>query len=205
MIIYVDNDAAPTPVLLLAEARAAGMFSSSGLRIEWHGKTPDGGQVPTGAIAIRLIPQTPVGFLPRALAFTRPFEGVHITVFWDRIQQATRSAPPAVVLAHVLVHEITHILQGVDRHSDSGVMKARWSDKDYAAMAWKTLPFTPEDILLIRLGLQSELHSAASNALADPALSSLSAARPPSCPAMLGQCPEARHPTARSAAPRLPR
>jgi hypothetical protein len=155
-IIYVNNEATPSPVLLLAEARAAGMFSSSGIRIEWHGQTPDGGQVPEGAIAIRIAPQTPAGFLPRALAFTRPFEGVHITVFWDRIEQATRSASPAVVLAHVLVHEITHILQGVDRHSDSGVMKARWTDQDYAAMAWKPLPFTPEDILLVHLGFRSE-------------------------------------------------
>jgi hypothetical protein len=157
MIIYVNNRAAPSPVLQLAEATAAGMFSSSGVRIEWHGQIPDSGQVPLGAIAIRLVPQTPSGFLPAALAFTRPFEGVHITVFWDRLQQATRSASPAVVLAHVMVHEITHILQGVDRHSDSGVMKARWTDQDYAAMAWKPLPFTPEDILLIHLGFRSKL------------------------------------------------
>jgi len=157
MIIYVSNEATPSPVLQLAEATAAGMFSGSGVRIEWHGQTPDGGQVPRGAIAIRLALQTPAGFLPRALAFTRPFEGVHITVFWDRIQQATRSASPAIVLGHVLVHEITHILQGIDRHSDSGVMKARWTDKDYAAMAWKPLPFTQEDILLIHLGFRSKL------------------------------------------------
>jgi hypothetical protein len=157
MIVYVDNEATPSPVLQLAEAKAAGMFSSSGVRIDWHGQTPDGGQVLGGAIAISLAPQTPAGFLPGALAFTRPFERVHITVFWDRIQQANRSASPAVVLAHVLVHEITHILQGVDRHSDSGVMKARWTGKDYAAMAWKPLPFTPEDILLIHLGFRSRL------------------------------------------------
>jgi hypothetical protein len=155
-IIYVNNEATPSPVLLLAEARATRMFSSAGVRIEWHGQTPDGRQVPEGAIAIRIAPQTPAGFLPRALPFTRPFEGVHIIVFWDRIQRATRPASPAVVLAHVMVHEITHILQGVDRHSNSGVMKARWTDKDYAAMAWKPLPFTPEDILLIHLGFRSE-------------------------------------------------
>jgi hypothetical protein len=155
-IIYINNEATPSPVLLQAEARAAGMFSSSGILIEWHGQTPDGGQVPEGAIAIRIARQTPAGFLPRALAFTRPFEGIHITVFWDRIQEVPRSASPAVVLAHVMVHEITHILQGVDRHSDSGVMKAHWTDKDYAAMAWKPLPFTPEDILLIHLGFRGE-------------------------------------------------
>ena len=150
--VYVNNDAAPSRVLQLAEVMAAGMFSGSGVRIEWHGHASDGGQLPAGAIAISLAPQTPVGFLPGALAFARPYEGVHITVFWDRIQQTPRPAPAAVILAHVLVHEITHVLEGVDRHSDSGIMKARWTNRDYAAMAWKPLPFSSEDIWLVHLG-----------------------------------------------------
>jgi hypothetical protein len=116
-------------------------------------RPPDDGQLPVGAIAISLPSQTPVSFLPGALAFTRPYEGVHITVFWDRIQQAPRSAPMSVVLAHVLVHEITHILQGIDRHSDSGIMKACWTDKDYRDMSLGPLLFTPRDVLLIQLGL----------------------------------------------------
>jgi len=150
--VYVSNDAAPTRVLQLAEAKAAGMFSSSGVRIEWHGRTPDGGQLPQGAISVSLAAQTPAHLLPGALAFARPYEGIHITVFWDRIQQTPRPAPAAVVLAHVLVHEITHVLEGVDRHSDSGLMKARWTTQDYAAMAWTPLPFSSEDIPLMHLG-----------------------------------------------------
>ena len=55
-------------------------------------------------------------------------------------------------LAHVLVHEITHILQASDRHSDSGVMKARWIAQDYEAMARKPLRFTSEDLDLIHRG-----------------------------------------------------
>ena len=81
------------------------------------------------------------------------YEGVHITVFWDRVERLSRFAPPTFVLTHVLVHEITHILQGIDRHSESGVMKARWTPEDYYAMAIKPLPFTPEDVQLIQLGL----------------------------------------------------
>ena len=57
------------------------------------------------------------------------------------------------VLAHVLVHEITHILQGLSRHSESGVMKARWDSQDFAQMSWKPLPFTAEDVDLIQRGL----------------------------------------------------
>jgi hypothetical protein len=50
----------------------------------------------------------------------------------------------------VLVHEITHILQGVDRHSESGIMKAQWTIDDYRAMASKPLSFTPLDVKLIQ-------------------------------------------------------
>jgi len=95
----------------------------------------------------------PADYPPDAWASAEVYEGVHITVFWDRIEHPARVAPVAVLLAHVLVHEITHILQGIDRHSDSGVMKANWTRKDYAEMASQPLPFTPEDIFLIHKGL----------------------------------------------------
>ena len=149
--VYVNNDAVPSSDLQIAEVRATEIFSSAGVRIEWHGRAPDSGRLPGGAIAIRLDPKTPVSFRSGVLAVTR-FQAGHITVFWDRIPRTLRPASPAIVLAHVLVHEITHILQGSDRHSDSGVMKARWTDRDYAAMAYNALPFTPEDILLIHEG-----------------------------------------------------
>jgi hypothetical protein len=57
------------------------------------------------------------------------------------------------LLAHVIVHEVTHILQGVVRHSDSGIMKAWWSPKDYEQMERAPLAFTADDIDLIQLGL----------------------------------------------------
>ena len=69
------------------------------------------------------------------------------------IQDSPRSA--TVVLAHVLVHEITHVLQRIDRHSDSGVMKAHWTLRDYAQMEKDPLPFAAEDIQLIKMGLPS--------------------------------------------------
>ena len=102
---------------------------------------------------VSLTENTPANFLPNALALAKVYEGVHITVFWDRVERLSRFAPPTFVLAHVLVHEITHILQGIDRHSESGVMKSRWTPEDYRAMASKPLPFTPLDVKLIHLGL----------------------------------------------------
>ena len=63
----------------------------------------------------------------------------------------TRVVPK--VLAHVMVHGTTHILEGLERHSDNGVMKAHWTNEDIASMARKQLSFDPSDLEYIRLGL----------------------------------------------------
>jgi len=139
-----------------AQERAAKAFAEVGVRIEWRTGTPPATQPEREpAIVIQLAEKTPADYLPGALAFAKVYEGVHITVFWDRIERQPRFAPPVVVLAHVLVHEITHILQGVNRHSESGVMKSRWTAEDHRAMASKPLPFTPLDVELIQHGLDS--------------------------------------------------
>jgi len=77
-------------------------------------------------------------------------------VFYDRINHLVGGdlRTPAL-LAHVLVHEITHVLEGVDRHSETGVMKALWTEADYVQMRAKPLPFTDWDIQLIHKGLES--------------------------------------------------
>jgi hypothetical protein len=57
------------------------------------------------------------------------------------------------LLAHVLVHEITHILEGIPHHSQDGVMKAHWTPQDIVRMASRPLPFDPQDVALIQYGL----------------------------------------------------
>ena len=137
-----------------AQNIAAQMFAGIGVTIRWH---RSGSSCPAEAIQISLSEHTPPHRLPGSMAFAMPFEGIHIQIFYDRL---ARSAEPRVLptkLAHVMVHEITHILQGESRHSETGVMKAAWDDADYDAMAWKPLPFTETDILLIHQGLESRM------------------------------------------------
>jgi hypothetical protein len=74
----------------------------------------------------------------------------HITIFFDRIETME---DPWTVLGHVMVHEITHIVQGVSRHSHTGLMKPHWNSHDLAQMRYKPLPFTREDLLLLYAGL----------------------------------------------------
>jgi hypothetical protein len=107
-----------------------------------------------------MIPKTPAQLKPGALAYALPYEGVHINVFYDRVQAATEPELTPNVLAHVLVHEITHILQGTCRHSDTGIMKARWSHTDYMEMGQRPLSFSDTDVQLIRTGVAERANAA---------------------------------------------
>jgi hypothetical protein len=132
-----------------AESIASEMFASIGVGIDWRPSLHD---CPVEGIKISFSDVTPQALLPGALAYALPYEGTHVRVFYGRIQQLEPGSIPAV-LAHVMVHEITHILQGVSRHADSGVMKAYWDHTDFSEMVRKPLPFTEEDVYLINKGL----------------------------------------------------
>ena len=148
-----------------AQVIASKMFRNIGLKLEWHEAghfcRTHKGQV----IAITVSTQTPRTLLPGALAYALPYEGVHIEVFYDRMDHADADLLP-YLLAHVLVHEITHILQGVNTHSGSGIMKAHWERDDCSHMATKPLGFTDADVNLINTGLDARASHLAPGTLA---------------------------------------
>ena len=75
-------------------------------------------------------------------------------MFYDRIQSLARGTNrQSALLAYVLVHEITHVIQGVNRHSQTGVMKAHWSTEDQTAILERRLGFEEHDVQLLRQGL----------------------------------------------------
>ena len=151
--VYVeDTPVVPAAALVQARHLATEIFAGAGVRIDWRSGHPSNVKLhDEQAIVVSMALNTPANYLPGALASAQVYEGVQITVFWDRVEQPVRPAPAYVILGHVLVHEITHLLQGINRHSESGIMKARWTHRDYAAMAWKPLPFTPHDIFLLHM------------------------------------------------------
>jgi hypothetical protein len=134
-----------------AQFIATRMFAGIGVRIAWHSER----SCPSDAIRISLSYRTDRGFMPEALAYALPYEGIHIVVFYDRLHQCAQPNRLPDLLAHVMVHEITHILEGVNRHSESGVMKAHWTVRDLSEMTFQPLPFTKMDVELIHNGLDS--------------------------------------------------
>src|SRR6266699_6190596 len=112
-------------VKLRAQRLATQFFADAGVIIDWRWS----GSCPMDAnIKVRFSSSTPPNRLPHALAYAQPFEGVHIEIFYDRVR--TRGIEPDRLLAHVLVHEITHMLQGTEYHAHSGIMKACWTQQE---------------------------------------------------------------------------
>ena len=138
----------------LAQSITRKMFADIGVSISFH----EADKCPTKQdriIHIHLETGVPAERFPGALAFAMPYEGVHIQVFVDRIRKMVDPKRTAVLLAHVLAHEITHILQGVNRHSPEGIMKAKWDQEDFQKRCWEPLTFTEKDIKLIYIGLEA--------------------------------------------------
>jgi len=134
-----------------AEVLASRMFAEIDVHIDW--RAANACAEFDNTLTVSFSDNTPAYQLPGALAYALPYEGTHIVVFYDRIKGQVDSSMVPRLLAHVLVHEITHILQGIVRHSASGVMKARFNDTDHFKMWGKGLGFTKEDIDLIHIGL----------------------------------------------------
>jgi hypothetical protein len=150
VIVYLQNNAnVPQDVTNRAEELASSMFASVDVKIDWRIGEPSASASPE-AIAMRLAGNTPKMEMPGALAYAMPREGVHIVVFWDRIEFGLNSPE---LLAHVMVHEITHILEGVSRHSESGIMRAQWTEVDHKTMKTHPMSFAAEDVDLIHRGL----------------------------------------------------
>ncbi len=159
--VYVKGDGtAPSSVDCSARATVTWIFARAGVRIAWRD-----GELGSGPrsfspvqIQVRFVRDASGKASPGALAYSLPFGSgaTAITVIYDRIRWAAgRFSREEALLAYVLAHEISHFLEGTDRHAETGIMKARWSGQDYDAMERKQLGFTAWDLALIADGLNA--------------------------------------------------
>ena len=155
--VYVANHAAIAPQLMYrATAEASAIFAGIGVRIAWKAGTPRREQRNCGIIVLSVEEFAPSDLDPGVRGVTELNDG-SITVFYDRIRPMLTNWPSLVstLLAQVFAHEIGHSLQGLSRHSESGIMKPHWTVADYRAMQDGRLRFTPLDAGLIRAGVAS--------------------------------------------------
>jgi hypothetical protein len=149
LVVYSDN--VPRVDVHEAHVLASKILASAGVTIDWRNRPP---RAAGNSIQINLQDQTPANEFPGALAKSFPFGGTHVVVFYDRIKRDFPESARGIVLAHVLAHEIIHMLIGSNWHAESGVMKAYWTREDYIRMIYKPLPFTTADLSLISEGLK---------------------------------------------------
>jgi hypothetical protein len=135
-----------------AEYAAGQVFSNVGVQINWEGFSSRERNASCIAVRIELDPKSTRTSSSDALAYALPYQagGTQIYVSMDRIM-AYGPGTRAVVLGYAITHEIAHVLEGINRHSAEGVMKASWTGRDYCAMRRGSFGFAAEDIELIRM------------------------------------------------------
>jgi hypothetical protein len=161
----------PSKTLNRAIEETANILAVAGVQVLWQPGEPhsaegrtidmtrrpvatDGSRDDRAFVVVRIVRGFPATALPRALGFALPFaqNGVHVTVFYDRIEEVALSVPPGVarILGDALAHEIGHVLLGSEQHSQNGIMKAVWSRADYQHLAARQFEFLPRDAVVLR-------------------------------------------------------
>ena len=163
--VYVHTSLSGSAMLLRAEIQAAAMFREIGVAVRFRNgavRANDANDACGAPIMLQIDSQA--GDQPPAehtLAYATPYakSGTCIHIFMDRIAERLNPYFETVLLAHVLAHEITHVLERVARHSADGVMKAHWDRRDKEDMKSHSLPFAAIDVELIHIGIAERTHA----------------------------------------------
>lgn len=159
----------PEEILALAEQRASQIFSSAGVDVVWincirgPSTIPDQGCSRTyGPRDLVLRITTHVSSATSDAAFGVAWlaadgSGRYADVFWTRAQElrTDSNADLGRILGSVMAHEIGHLLLGVNSHSVSGLMQARWGGGALHHIVTGTLLFSPAQGAQMRTHLLS--------------------------------------------------
>lgn len=135
---------------------ATAALGKAGVTVVWRASGLRGSDVPPAWLKIELVDGPSDMQPPGALAVSYPRAGCTkgITVFLDAVRALAGDANrESALLGYVLAHEIAHVIEGVNRHSRTGVMKACWNEADRAAIFQGRLGFEDLDVQLMRNGL----------------------------------------------------
>jgi hypothetical protein len=144
--------------VMVSQARplAVRLLAQAGLRLVWDGRDPQ-----AETIAVQIDDRAPHDVPLAAMAYALPFASgpaTRVHVLRSRLQP-----PPSIsagtMLGYILAHEIAHVLEGGEFHSNAGVMKARWEIPDYLAMQQDHLGFTPEDVQRMQMHFRATASS----------------------------------------------
>jgi hypothetical protein len=165
IVVYWSHDPnTPRTTVYRATLRSSKIFAGIGVpvqfRTSYNGRP---GIRPSLELSLSVqMRASPVASLD-ALASSHPYTANgEILVFYSRVLEFQESSRD-VVLGYILTHEIAHVLEGVYRHSDTGIMKENWDREDIYKMHTAKLGFEPLDIELIRKGVEKRVDGAMKN------------------------------------------
>ncbi len=141
-ICVLDYAGVPEPVLERARRVANRIFQEAGVMLDWLPAANLSANTiscdcPTGpaVLFLRLIPHFLAETLPTyktrfgfALLTRSSGYPSNAYVFVDKVKEfaVSQATPTAILLGHVLAHELGHLLLGTNSHSQSGIMRSYW-------------------------------------------------------------------------------
>jgi hypothetical protein len=175
--VFVYNYAVVSgEALARAEAEASRIYERAGIQIEWLEcplRPQDARQFPEcevapgpDRLALRLLSHSMSERLLHggdSFGFALyPEDGSFATVAnvfaHDAGQLASRRGINyAVILGHLLAHEMGHLLLGARSHSSIGIMRAAWHVKELETIAQGRLMFTPAESETLRRNIQARV------------------------------------------------
>jgi hypothetical protein len=100
-------------------------------------------------IALDVLPVAPPALRSTVLGMAQPLArtGLNVRVFDDHVREASEREhrAPAIVLAHVIAHEIGHVLLRSNVHNRRGLMSEVWTKHEYEWMEKGILLFTADE------------------------------------------------------------
>ena len=170
--VYVSDSDGSAELLRTGKIVASGIFEKIGVHVNWRtGKLP-GQATPQKAFGVLTLEHAPESAAAGALASARIVgsSGTEIMIYKDRVLNflSNHSNLARVGVGYILAHELAHVMQGVGRHSASGILKAQWRHGDFEEMMFHKLAFTDFDVDLIHRGLALQLANVAAAAAPEP-------------------------------------
>jgi hypothetical protein len=151
----------PARMLLHAELRTPAMFRE--IDVEVHRAACVPANAPDNACCAPFPVQLEKGRRGRAAwealghATPLPQSRNRINVFLDRLVTYRNENLETAILAHVLAHEITHVLERGHGQSANGTMNTHWDIADWQGTKSRSLALPTEDVDLIRRGIARRL------------------------------------------------
>ena len=155
-VYVVGGVQVPLAIRSAGQGIASAIFREIGVRIGWRHRRPSADDVHREQALVIEIVDAPAPYRRPTLAAAMPYGGSAVKVYFGSIRWAeARPILAPRLFGHVLAHEIAHMLQQLDYHAATGILKAQWTGADYNQMERAPLRFEAPDIELIHRGLDA--------------------------------------------------